>query len=173
VTLEVRTFSLALEEREDGDGRTLSGLLVPYDTEAQIGSYVETFRRGSFTDADPTKVPLLAQHGRDELPIGRATTLTDTDVGLQAEFRVSKTAAGDDVLQLVRDGAVRGLSVGFVPIENRWNEQRTRVDRLRARLVEASVTAFPAYDGAQIVAVRAVLPPSPARTPRLSLARRR
>ncbi len=165
--IERRTFSLALEEREDG--RTLTGIAVPYGTETKIGSYTETFRRGAFADADPAQVPLMAQHNREQLPIGRATSFTEDDAGLTAELRVSQTAAGDDVLALIKDGAVTGLSVGFVPVENAWNPERTRVERVRARLVELSVTAFPAYDGAKILAVRA----EDQARPRLQVARRR
>lgn len=166
--IERRTFTLALEEREDG--RTLTGVVMPYGTEAKIGSYTETFRRGAFADADPAQVPLLAQHDRDRLPIGRATSFAEDDAGLTAELRVSQTAAGDDVLALIRDGAVTGLSVGFVPVENAWNTARTRVERVRARLVELSVTAFPAYEGAQILAVRTE---DLVRRARLQVARRR
>jgi uncharacterized protein len=170
--IEVRTFSLALEEREDG--RTLTGLAVPYDTPTKIGNYEETFRRGAFADADPDQVPLLAQHDREQLPIGRATSLTERSDGLEVELRVSKTALGDDVLALVHDGAVTGISVGFVPVEDSWNELRTQVDRIKAKLVELSLTAFPAYDQAKILAVReAVSPIGDTRSPRLQLALRR
>ena len=75
-------------------------------------------------------------------------------MGLQTELRVSQTRAGDDVLELVRDGAATGLSVGFVAVEDRWNQTRTRVERIKARLVEMSITAFPAYEDARVLAVR-------------------
>ncbi len=167
--IEVRTFTLNLEEREDG--RTLVGLAVPYGKPAQIGSYTETFARGAFADADPATVPLLAQHDRGSLPVGRATAFTETDAGLETELRVSKTALGDDVLELVRDGAATGLSVGFVPITDSWNTGRTRVERVRANLVEISITSFPAYDDARILALRSA--DVIRRTPLLSVARRR
>jgi HK97 family phage prohead protease len=166
MSIEIRTSPIALELREDG--RTLAGRVIPYNTEARIGSYTETFRPGAFQDADPAQVPLLAVHDREQLPIGRALTLTDGPTGLDAELRVSKTTLGDEVLELIKDGAVGGLSVGFQAVEDRWNANRSKVERLRARLVEISVTSFPAYQDAKILAVRSeeVL-----RTPRLTLAR--
>ncbi len=175
MTLEVRTFSLDLETRDDGDGRTLVGLAVPYDTEAKIGSYTETFKRGSFADADPAKVPLLAVHDHETLPIGRAMSFMDTDKGLTTELRVSRTKAGDDVLELIKDGALSGISVGFVPIEDRWDSLKTRVQRIKAKLVELSLTAFPAYADAQIVAVREeeFVREEPLVRPRLTIARLR
>jgi HK97 family phage prohead protease len=167
MNIERRTAPVVLEVREDG--RTLAGLAVPYGKRAKIGNYFETFAPGAFADTEPSAVPLLAQHDRDILPIGRAISLAETGAGLEAEIRVSKTAAGDDVLELVRDGAATGLSVGFVPVEDAWNRDRTEVERRRAHLVELSITAFPAYADARILAVRAE--PDPVRTPRLSVAR--
>jgi len=166
VSIEIRTSPIALELREDG--RTLAGRVMPYNSEARIGTYTETFRPGAFSDADPAQVPLLAVHDHESLPIGRALSLTDGPTGLDAELRVSKTTLGDEVLELVRDGAATGLSVGFVPVTDRWNATRSRVERIKARLVEISVTAFPAYAGAKIAEVRSE---ELLRTPRLTVAR--
>jgi uncharacterized protein len=168
MSIEIRTSPIALELREDG--RTLSGTVMPYNVEARIGSFTETFRPGAFEGADPTQVPLFAVHDHESLPIGRALTLTDGPTGLDAELRVSKTTLGDEVLELVRDGAATGLSVGFTPITDKWNATRSRVERIRAKLVEISVTAFPAYADAKILAVRSE---ELLRTPRLTVARYR
>jgi HK97 family phage prohead protease len=168
VSIEIRTSPIQLELREDG--RTLSGTVMPYNVEARIGSFTETFRPGAFEGADPTQVPLFAVHDHESLPIGRALTLTDGPTGLDAELRVSKTTLGDEVLELVRDGAATGLSVGFTPITDKWNATRSRVERIRAKLVEISVTAFPAYADAKILAVRSE---ELLRTPRLTVARYR
>jgi HK97 family phage prohead protease len=168
MSIEIRTSPIALELREDG--RTLSGTVMPYNVEARIGSFTETFRPGAFEGADPTQVPLFAVHDHASLPIGRALTLTDGPTGLDAELRVSKTTLGDEVLELVRDGAATGLSVGFTPITDKWNATRSRVERIRAKLVEISVTAFPAYADAKILAVRSE---ELLRTPRLTVARYR
>jgi HK97 family phage prohead protease len=167
MNIERRASPIHLELREDG--RTLAGLAVPYGIEVQIGRYRERFVRGAFADARPEDVPLMAVHDHETLPIGRAISLTETQAGLEAELRVSQTQRGDEVLALVKDGAATGLSVGFVPVEDRWNQDRTIVERIKARLVELSITAFPAYAGARILAVRTE--PDPVRTPRLNLAR--
>lgn len=167
--IERRIAPITLELREDG--RTLAGLAVPYGRETRIGSYVEKFAFGAFSDADPERVPLLAQHDHESLPVGRAITLTETPGGLEVEARVSQTRAGDDALALIRDGAATGLSIGFVPLQDKWNRTRTVVERVKARLIELSITAFPSYEDARIVAVRDSLDPGRTRTHRLNLAR--
>ena len=154
-----RTIGHGLEIREDGNGRTLVGLAVPYDVPTRVGPYVETMARGVFADAtaDPSTIKVLAAHDHEALPIGRAVDLTETRDGLRAELLVSDTAAGRDVLTLVRDGVATGLSVGFVPLEDEWSPDRSAVTRTRAQLMEISVVTWPAYPDAQIAAVRHAL----------------
>jgi HK97 family phage prohead protease len=74
---------------------------------------------------------------------------------LHGVWKISKTALGDEVLELVRDGAVSGLSIGFVPITDRWAPDRSRVERLRAALDHVAVVRTPAYPDARIAALRA------------------
>jgi hypothetical protein len=171
-SIEIRTFTAALEVREDDDGhRTLEGTIVPFNTETRIGrNLVEVFHPGAFAGTDPASLPLLALHDREQLPIGRAVELRDEPARWFGAFRVSKTRLGDEVLELVRDGALTGLSVGFLPVPggDRWNRDRTRVERVRAQAHHVGVVAFPAYDDARIAAVRAAHGPG---TPRVRLAR--
>ena len=173
-TLLYRTVPARLEVRADGDGRTLHGLVVPYGVEIDLGAYRESFTLGAFADADPAQVPLTAPHPRDggTLPIGITTELAEQPDGLHGAWRVSKTQLGDEVLELVRDGAVSGLSVGFVPDEaaDRWSADRRRVERRHALLDHVAVVRSPAYPDARIAALRAAQAPA---TPRLRLALRR
>jgi len=59
------------------------------------------------------RVRAHAQHKTERLPIGKATHLEETRDGLVSHLRVSDTSDGNDVLALVRDGVMTGLSVGF------------------------------------------------------------
>jgi Escherichia/Staphylococcus phage prohead protease len=172
-TIQYRTLPARLEVRADGDGRTISGTVMPYGETCKVGGYTESFAPGSFDGTDPAAVKLLVQHDRERLPIGVATSFTDTATGFEGSFKVSKTSPGDDVLELIRDGVVSGLSVGFLPIPDgdRWSADRTRVERTRAQLVEVSVVAWPAYDGARIHDLRSLAGRNRSGTPRLTLAR--
>jgi HK97 family phage prohead protease len=177
MTIEVRALNFALQLRDEGDGRTLVGPLLPYGVEARIGPYVvETFERGAFTGTEPARVPLTATHPRDggTLPIGVTIELRDEADALHGAWRVSKTSLGDEVLELARDGVPLGLSVGFEEVAggSQWNPTRTRVTRTRATLDHVAVVRAPAYHGARVAAVRAALVPQ-AGTPLLDLARLR
>jgi len=153
--IERRNYDSHLEVRKDGDGRTVVGIAVPYDVEQRIGpNLVEVFRSGVFRDVTKAanRVKMLFQHKTDT-PIGRATLLEEKPEGLYGEFRISKTEAGDEALELIRDGVLSNLSVGFQPLKD---EKRNGViNRLRAHLAEVSLVTFGAYgDAAGIVALR-------------------
>ncbi len=144
-----------------GDGRTVVGIAVPFDAPTSIrdasGSYMEVFRRGAFAKTireRGDRVKFLAQHDRRAMPLGRATLLREDATGLYAEFRVSQTRDGDDALALIRDGALDALSIGFRPVKDVWNRDRSMVERTEAALDEVSAVSFPAYDTALISGVR-------------------
>lgn len=156
-------YPAQLHLRDDGDGRTIEGPLLPWGVEARVldrGRMVtETFQRGALAGADPARVPLTATHPRDNqtLPIGVTVEPEERADAAWGAWRVSKTALGDEVLELARDGVPLGLSVGFleVPGGSRWSPDRRRVIRTRAALDHVAVVRVPAYTGAGVVGVRA------------------
>lgn len=147
------------------DGRTIYGRVVPYGTETTVndgfGAYVEVFRYGAFAKSvreRGDRIKLIVNHDKiGSLPIGVSTSFTETRQGLDGEFRVSDTAAGNDTLTLVRDGAADSFSVGFVPVLPGPRDPVPRsgvVERVEAKLLEVSVVGFPAYEDARIAGVR-------------------
>jgi phage head maturation protease len=162
VTVLERSFTTALHVRDGGDGRVLFGALLPWDTEAQVMDrgrlVVESFERGALSGIDPGRVPLTARHPRDgeTLPIGVTTELRDEADALHGAWHVSKTALGDEVLELAADQVPLGLSIGSVEVPggSRWLS-RDRVVRIRAALDHVAIVRVPAYAGAGVVGVRA------------------
>ena len=78
-----RHLTSTLAIRDNGDGRTLVGPLLPWGVRARVvdqGRLVtETFERGALAGTDPATIPLTATHPRDAgtLPIGRTLTIED------------------------------------------------------------------------------------------------
>lgn len=161
-----RTHEADLEVRSDG--RTVHGIAVPFGEPTPIrdrtGEYLEVFAPGAFTKTIAErghKVKALAQHNRAALPLGRATVLREDGAGLYVELSLSRTREADEVLALVRDGALDAFSIGFAPVqdkERRDPAQGRIVTRTEVALHEVSVVAFPAYEGAAIAGVRAAEP---------------
>ncbi|MGW5141688.1 HK97 family phage prohead protease [Nocardia beijingensis] len=141
-------------------GRTVHGIAVPYGEIAEVrdgygAPYREKFLPGAFTRSlseRGRKIRLLAMHDGRSFPIGMPEQLLETPEGLKVAFRVSPTTAGNDALALVRDGAVTGFSIGFKPIRSRQVDGV--VVRAEAALIEVSLVAEPAYEGAQVAGIR-------------------
>lgn len=154
-----RAFAGDLHIRADGEGRTISGIVVPFDTVARVSdggpSYFEKFQRGAFKrtiDRGATdRVKFLYQHDAKE-PIGRAVALREDAAGLYGEFRVSAVPAGDKAIELVRDGVIDSFSVGFAPVKDKKEGDVTI--RTEVALREVSAVTFPAYEGARITGLR-------------------
>ena len=157
-----RQFTPDLEVRADGEGRTIAGIIVPFERAARVSdggpAYDEMFRAGAFAKTIKERgdrVRLLSQHQAGRNPLGRAQLLREDTVGVYGEFKVSRTQAGDESLELVRDGALDSFSVGFGPIKH-VKEGKTVV-RTEVALREVSLVTFPAYQDARILAVRNTL----------------
>jgi HK97 family phage prohead protease len=155
-----RAFVADLSVRSDG--RTIAGIVVPYNREALVSDggkpYREMFAPGAFKRSYSMKrIPLLSQHdmGRNPLGVADRDAWREDAAGLYAEFRVSATQAGDEALALVRDGALDSFSVGFRPVKH--SKRDGVVVREEAALRETSLVTFPAYEDARISAVRAAL----------------
>lgn len=143
--IETREIELRLDNAEE---RTITGIAVPFNQDANIGgAYIERFAPGSITDVADVK--LFYGH---ETPIGVVTAGRDTEGGFEITAKVSDTSLGNDVLTLMRDGALNKFSVGFVPVEQTRDGQT--ITRTKVSLKEVSVVPFPAYAGANITEVR-------------------
>ena len=116
----------------------------------------------------PFQVKLLRGHDARALPLGRATVLKETDQGLYAEMRVSQTRAGDEILELIKDGALDQLSIGFMPLKNRKRDDGV-IERIKAHLAEISLVTFGAYG--ELAAVSGVRDTEDPTAPRLAHAR--
>jgi HK97 family phage prohead protease len=100
--------------------------------------------------AGPFAVPLLWMH-QDHNPIGKARLTTD-DKGLYVRARISDTCAGRDALALTGDGALTGLSLGYMADETHKGKDGVRVVT-RGRLMELSLVTYPADAAARVSTV--------------------
>ncbi len=156
-----RAFAGDLQVRADAEGRTVTGIVVPFDVEARVSDggkpYTEMFARGAFRRTIQHKgdrVKLLMQHNSRE-PVGRATLLREDPEGLYGEFRISNVPSGDHAIELVRDGVIDSFSVGFAPV--RHEKRGAVVVRTEVALREASLVTFPAYEDARVGGIRAAM----------------
>jgi uncharacterized protein len=102
-----------------------------------------------------TQPAMLWQHDSRQ-PIGVWSGLREDAVGLQVAGRLAlKTPGGAAAYELLRMGALNGLSIGYVAITSRIDEATRRRHLLDVDLWEVSLVTFPANPRARVTAVKA------------------
>lgn len=154
-----RSFTPDIEVRSGGDGRTVHGIAVPYAHPQRIDSTLtEQFARGAFRKQleSAHRVPFARDHmSHGGQLIGKITQLRDDAAGLYFEARVSPTSLGNDTLELLRDGALDQVSIGFRPGQDRRLPGGV-VERVTAHLTELAVVLQGAYgEHAMAMGIRA------------------
>jgi HK97 family phage prohead protease len=109
---EMLTFSAELTA--DAAERTISGKIVPFNGEVgNTSAGAVVFERGAINIADSSKVKLLLEHDPKQ-PIGRAQFFNETEDGIFASFKISKSSRGTDALIEAAEELRTGLSVGVM-----------------------------------------------------------
>lgn len=149
-------FDAPLSVRSESE-RLIDLRILPWNEIGQTLEGRERVKRGAFRGVKPEEVSLeaIGPHGNDPgvRLAGRAISLEDREDGQYGTFRVSKTAAGDELLELARDGVYRGASAVFAPITSRMAPDGV-TERIAARLVRVGIVERGAYSGAAVLAVR-------------------
>lgn len=155
---QYRQFDSGLHVREGGDGRTIEGIVVPYNLPTRINEdLVEQFNKGVFEHQ--MRAANRVKLGREHIMlggqlIGAGRSMEDRDEGLWMQLRVANTPAGDETLALVRDGALDELSIMFRERQNRRLGGGV-IARVKADLLEVAIVLEGAYGrAAKIAAVR-------------------
>lgn len=104
------TFSQEIQAA-DTERRIVSGLIAPYNEVGHTSAGPVVFERGSIAIGEATKIKLLLQHKQD-MPVGRAISFSDSTEGIYGSFRLSSSTRGQDALVLCQENLVSGLSVG-------------------------------------------------------------
>lgn len=148
----------------DTDRGTIEALMVTYEHRAQIDhDLFEVFTRGAFGSAiaAPHRVKVSNQGHDMKVTIGRAVELREESDALYGRLHIADTAAGRDVLTLMREEILDELSIEFVPQKRYMKVEKLPEGGLlvrhdRAVLKGISPVAHGAYGrGSRVLAVRA------------------
>ncbi len=169
IATEKRIHGLELRDVETTDSLSmLRATAVPYGKDADIGWFVEQFQAGALAKSikeAAAALPLLMFHDNRTWPIGAAAEWDDGSSELVGTWKLDGSVEAQRAGQLVKDGMLNFMSIGFQPIRSQWvyvddwnpdlgPEHKDRVTRLEARLLETSMTSTPAYKDAAVKWVR-------------------
>jgi HK97 family phage prohead protease len=121
----------------------------------QAGAFARSLKEWRKTQRQPA---MLWMHNTGK-PVGVWEHVREDSSGLAVEGRLAiRTQDGADAYELLKMGAVTGLSIGYRTVSSRMDASsriRTLTD---VDLYEVSLVTFPANDAARIHAVKTPLP---------------
>jgi HK97 family phage prohead protease len=159
----VREFAAELTA---GEGRTADVRIVPYgevithnDGHGGVPrgvDYREEWLPGVFAHqlnaANRVHANFEHQQGVAGI-VGHGRALRETRDGFHGSFEFHKTPGGETALELVRAGALDGVSLEAVPVKN-IKAAGGVIQRAKANLYAIAFTRFGAYAGARVLALR-------------------
>src|SRR5690606_16397548 len=131
-------------------GRKLTGLAAPFNTETRINDFREVIRPGAFRATLESGKDILccADHDMTRV-LGRTRShtlqLEERDDGLHFTLELPDTTLGRDLLALAERGDVGGVSIGFRAVEDAWEGDLRELRQVELHEVSI-VQAFPAYE---------------------------
>jgi len=157
-----KNINFDFELKEDGDEKgVFRGLASPFggkpDSHGDIidpGAFSETIKKGG---RNGNGIAMLWQHEMHK-PIGVWEELKETRRGLQVTGRLAvNTQLGNDAYELMKMGALKGLSIGYEALDYEIDERRKIRHLKEIELWEISPVTFPAQTRANITNVKSAI----------------
>jgi HK97 family phage prohead protease len=154
---KTRDFGFELKSiKEDGTFEgygSVFGVKDSYDEIVAQGAFAETLANRK---AQGTMPALLWQHRSGE-PIGVYTDMSEDSIGLKVSGKLAlKTARGAEAYELLKMGAISGLSIGFQTREDAFDRITGIRTLKKVDLWEVSLVTFPANDAARVQGVKSI-----------------
>lgn len=150
--MELKAYELK-DSSIDMDERTFKGYASTWD-EDKVGDVIH---QGAFiksiNEGFPAgRIKVLWQHNE---PLGMPVEMREDNYGLYVKGKISKTRLGDEALELMRDGVVDRMSIGFMIPQGKADYDEDGVRHIReVKLMEFSPVTFPANEAAIITGVK-------------------
>jgi HK97 family phage prohead protease len=140
----------------DPDARTFEGYAAAYGNVDSDNDIIEqnAFAKSIKEGFPSGRIKVLWQHKADS-PIGMPVDMREDGKGLWVKSRISKTAKGDEAIELMRDGVIDRMSVGFsIPGGKSQVDGQGIRHIYEGKLFEYSLVTWPANDQAIITGVK-------------------
>ena len=155
------------ERAQVEDGRTMTGYPIVFDTWTTIKSWEGNFKERIAPSAitktlreSRDQVKVMFNHGMDpqigDKPLGKPSKMRADERGLYVEVPFSDTSYNNDLLALMRDGAIDGQSFRFSVVKDEWLQPKEGSKALpertitELRLFEFGPVTYPAYQATTV-----------------------
>ena len=122
-----------------------------------IDSYKEIVAQGAFSESLQKRTPAMLWQHRSSEPIGVYSAIREDQTGLYVEGRLAlKTTRGAEAYELLKMGAISGMSIGFKTREDSYDRVTGIRTLKKVDLREVSLVTFPANESARISGVKSI-----------------
>lgn len=122
-----------------------------------IDSYKEIVAQGAFSESLQKRTPAMLWQHRSSEPIGVYSAIREDQTGLYVEGRLAlKTTRGAEAYELLKMGAISGMSIGFNTREDSYDRVTDVRTLKKLDLWEVSLVTFPANESARISGVKSI-----------------
>lgn len=129
------------------------GVVDQGDDIVQKGAFAESL--GSWAQKD--RMPALLWQHNTRQPIGAYTAMREDAKGLYCEGKLAlKTQLGAEAYELMKMGAISGLSIGFQSKADTFDQKSGVRTITKGDLYEVSLVTFPMNDDARVQAVKSI-----------------
>lgn len=139
---------------EDGTFYGYASVFGALDSQNEIVE-VGAFKRSLAESATRGVAPAMLWMHDPTIPIGLWVSLSEDKNGLRVEGRLALgTQKGREAYELLKMGALTGLSIGYRVLRSRLDAKRKVRILTDVELFEISLVTFPANDAARVSAVK-------------------
>ena len=122
-----------------------------------IDSYKEIVAQGAFSESLQKRTPAMLWQHRSSEPIGVYSAIREDQTGLYVEGRLAlKTTRGAEAYELLKMGAISGMSIGFKTREDSYDRVTGIRTLKKVDLREVSLVTFPANESSRISGVKSI-----------------
>jgi HK97 family phage prohead protease len=157
--MTTKQLDFACDLKADGDTGTFSGYGSVFSITDRGGDIVAP---GAFADTLAAakaagRLPALLWQHRQAEPIGVYTSMEEDSIGLKVSGKLAlKTARGAEAYELMKMGAITGLSIGYKVRDDSWDRVTGVRTIKKADLFELSLVTIPMNDASRVSAVKTI-----------------
>jgi len=144
--------NLGFEYKANADKREFEGYASTWDRDLGGDQILPKAFQKSILERFPNKkIKILWQHNE---PLGLPTHMEEDSKGLYVKGKISKTRLGDEAIELIRDGVIDQMSIGYDVVKDDISEDGETRYLKELILYEFSPVTFPMNPMADITSVK-------------------
>lgn len=155
IRLTAQSVTIDAAANTETPSRTISGIAAPYGVSASVSTGQTVRINAGALPEDGPAPRLIVEHDTRNV-VGIVSSRVSTDAGMLFTAQIAETQAGNDLLALLKMGALDSVSVGIEATDYEMDGQTMVVKAANWR--ELSVVYEPAFSGAVITQIAASEP---------------